>query len=80
MSLSKGMIIEITSPPDREKLVAELWWGDEMWGEINQDSGSLMVELYPRASGEPWTFPLDTLLEVLRKAGPHLLGEIDSRL
>lgn len=69
------MKIEITSPPDREALVAELWWGDEMWGEVNQEAGALMIELYPRASGQVWRFPLADFLEVLRKAGAQLLGK-----
>jgi hypothetical protein len=39
--------ILITSVPDREKLVAEIWLSDEMIAEINQDGESLEIEFYP---------------------------------
>lgn len=65
----------ITSPPDRGRLVLELWWGSEQWGEINQESGSLAIELYPRRSGRPWRFPLEQFVKAIQAAGPHLLGE-----
>ena len=59
----KAMTIEIVvaSLPDRDRLVAELWWEDQRLAEINQEHG-LSVELYPRQDGRPWRIPL-TLLE-----------------
>lgn len=27
----------ISSPPDREKLVAEIFFGDTQWAELNQE-------------------------------------------
>jgi hypothetical protein len=64
---------QVASPPDRNKLVVELWWGNEQWAEINQESGSLEIELYPRKTGEPWRFPLLEVIEAVQMAGPHLL-------
>jgi N-acetyl-beta-hexosaminidase len=39
--------IEITSVPDREKLVAEIWFGKVFLAEISQDNENLEIEFYP---------------------------------
>ena len=58
----------IASPPDRERLVAEIWVGNEHLAEINQESEACIVELYPRRSGEPWQLAHDNLLMALTAA------------
>jgi hypothetical protein len=67
--------IQIASSPDREKVVAELWWGDEMWGEISQEGPEPQLELYPRRDGRPWSFPLAEALDLIQRARRTLLGE-----
>jgi hypothetical protein len=62
--------------PDREKLVAEISKGGEMWAEINQDAGEFKIELYARRDGSPWVFPLDDLLKAIERAQKRLLGEL----
>ncbi|MBD3842883.1 MAG: hypothetical protein IE909_13565 [Campylobacterales bacterium] len=42
----KKLRVEIASPPDREELVAEIWNGNQMIAEINQESGDLELEVY----------------------------------
>lgn len=42
----KKLTIEITSPPDREELVAEIWDKDQMIAELNQESENLELEVY----------------------------------
>lgn len=42
----KKLTIEITSPPDREELVAEIWDKDQMIAELSQESENLKLELY----------------------------------
>jgi hypothetical protein len=49
---TKDMRICISSPPDREKLVAEIFFGDEQWAELNQESGTLELEFYPKPSSK----------------------------
>ncbi len=39
--------IEISSVPDRNKLVAEIWHEKDLIAEINQESDHLEIELYP---------------------------------
>ena len=46
------LTVQIASVPDRDNLVAELWYGDEQWGEISQETENLRLEIYPRASGK----------------------------
>jgi hypothetical protein len=65
--------VGISSPPDREKLVAEIIFGDEQWAEINQEQAELQVQFYARQSGEPWMFNLSDAMTALEKARQRLL-------
>lgn len=38
--------IEITSVTDRNKPVAEIWFGEKLLAEINRETDSLEIELY----------------------------------
>jgi hypothetical protein len=67
------MEVVISSPPDRNYLVAEIWFSDEQWAEVNQEEDELRVEIYPRQGGGPWSFPLTDALEALMKAASRLL-------
>jgi hypothetical protein len=67
--------ISISSPPDREKLVAEISFGDEQWAEINQEREALEVEFYPRPDGEPWRIDYQDALSALNEAKRRLIGE-----
>jgi hypothetical protein len=70
-----GMKIDIASPPDREKLVAMVSCGSEQWAELNQESGRLTLELYPRRDGRPWEFSYDEAIAALKQARRRLLGD-----
>ncbi len=65
----------ISSPPDREKLVAEIFFGDMQWVEINQEREALEVEFYPRPDGEPWRIDYQDALKALDEAKRRLMGE-----
>ena len=67
--------ISISSPPDRDCLVAEIFMDNNQWAEVNQESGELMLELYPRKDGQPWVFDFETALEVLQAAKKKLIGK-----
>ena len=66
--------IVVSSPPDRERLVAEVWFGGEMVVEINQESDQLRVEIYARESGEPWAVPFAEFIDALNQAKRRLVG------
>lgn len=68
--------ISIASPPDRDKLVAMIDFGNEQWAEVNQDFGILSLEVYPKRDGTPWTFPVADAIAALQKAEQQLLGRL----
>ncbi len=52
--MREGLYYQIAGLPDRENLVAELWLDDCEWGEISNEDGNVVLELYPHPSGAPW--------------------------
>jgi hypothetical protein len=64
----------LASPPDRDKLVAMIDFEDEQWAEVNQESGSLTIEVYPRRDGKPWVFDFDSVVIALERAKSRLVG------
>ncbi|MDY0086425.1 MAG: hypothetical protein RBR84_10945 [Bacteroidales bacterium] len=70
----KEFEILITSPPDRENLVAEIWQDDQMIAEINQEGGVLGLEIYATKEG---TIKLkyNDFIEALKKAKEKLIGK-----
>jgi hypothetical protein len=64
----------VTSLPDREKVVVEVWYNDAQVLELSNEHNSLDLEIYPRPSGEPWSFELTEFLGVLQRAKARLLN------
>ena len=71
--MKTGHRISISSPPDREKLVAEIFFGDVQWAEINQERDALELEFYPRPDGEPWRINYTDALDALNEAKRRLI-------
>lgn len=63
--------IQITDVPDRDDLVAEIWFNDDLICEIINESGRLEIELF---SGAVNKFDYSKFLEVLDKSKSKLLG------
>ena len=63
-------IIEVivSSPPDRDVLVSELWVGAELLGEVFEDKGSLRLTVYPPQSGSCWSLDARAVLMGLNDA------------
>lgn len=74
MSARESVRIETASPPDREKLVAQIMIGSEQWAEINQEKQTIELEIYPRQDGSPWILDLEEALAALAEARRRLLG------
>jgi hypothetical protein len=68
------MTVDICSPPDREKLVAQISYDREQWAEVHQDTGALSLQLYPRRDGEPWEFSFAEAVAALQQAERRLAG------
>lgn len=64
--------IEITSVPDRENLVAEIWIDEILVAEINQETEKLEIEFY---LNEKITFELDEFLKTLETAKRKIMKE-----
>lgn len=48
--------VEIASVPDRDSLVAEIWYNDDMVAELYTLSGGIELALYGAPHGRAWTF------------------------
>ena len=57
--------IELSSVPDRENLVAEIWYENKMVAEVNKETEKFVIEF---CLDEKISFMLDEFLEVLENA------------
>lgn len=64
----------ISSPPDRNKLVAEVFFENVQWVEINQEKDTFEVEFYPRPDGQTWKIDYSEAIDALNEAKCRLLG------
>lgn len=64
----------LSSPPDREKLVAEIFFGDQQWAELNQEGLELALEFYSRIDGQPWKIPYEQVVSALEEAKKKLVA------
>jgi hypothetical protein len=72
--MRRELKVKIASVPDRDNLVGELWEGDAMWAELSREGeGQLVLEIYPRTTGEPWSFRFEYVMRSLREAKARLL-------
>lgn len=62
--------IELSSVPDRENLVAEIWYEKKMVAEVNKETKKLVIEF---CLDEKKSFMLDEFLEVLENAKRRIL-------
>lgn len=67
----KDFSIQIASVPDRENLVAEIWYGDDLLLELSNESQELEIEFYESAVNR---FNFEELNKTLIKAKNKLLG------
>lgn len=64
--------ILITSPPDRENLVAEIWLMNELIAEVIHESGDLEIEIYMPQGSSKHKFELEAFIDVLTEAKERL--------
>ena len=62
--------IELSSVPDRENLVAEIWYENKMVAEVNKETEKFVIEF---CLDEKKSFMLDDFLEVLENAKRRIL-------
>lgn len=64
----KQFEITIASLPDRESLVAEIFYDDVQWVEISQEKEEIVIQFYSHPQKKFWEFPLDMALQALEEA------------
>ena len=62
--------IELSSVPDRENLVAEIWYENKMVAEVNKETEKFVIDF---CLDEKISFMLDEFLEVLENAKRRIL-------
>lgn len=67
----KKYSIEISSPIDRENLVAEIWFNDELVAELNSENDRLELEIYVKEDGK-LSLDFTSFFEALRIAEQKL--------
>lgn len=65
--------LQITSPPDRTRIVVELWRENVQLAEVSNEDGTFRVELYASPGTNRVVVPLNELEEALRRARENLL-------
>jgi hypothetical protein len=60
--------ISLSSPSDRQYLVADIFSDNVQVAEINNELGSLRIEIYAHPEGIPWEFSLDDFSSALNQA------------
>ena len=71
------MEISISSPPDREKLVADILIENEQIAEINCEDNDVKIEIYPKQNGEPWVLNYQEFYKTIEQAKVKLLERQD---
>jgi hypothetical protein len=64
--------VSISSPPDREFLVADIMLNAMQVAEVNIESGLLEIEIYPHPANSPWKFDFNEFLSSLNEAKARL--------
>lgn len=72
--MSEPYRIVISSPPDRKRLVAEIFLGATQLAELNQEDDALVVEFYAQPDGQPWRLDFRLFIEALVEAKQRLVG------
>jgi hypothetical protein len=68
-----SFVVQLASVPDRDEVVAEIWWNNEMVAELRRSpDGSRCIDLYPSPSRIPWSFQVRNWLAVVQKAEASL--------
>ena len=71
------MEISIASPPDREKLVADILIENEQIAEINCEDNEVKIEIYPKQNGQPWVLNYQEFYKTIEQAKVRLLERQD---
>jgi hypothetical protein len=69
----------VASDQERDRVFAELYWDDEMWAELSDESGVYTLRVWGKNNGEPWKAPLDDVLAAIGEAKKRLGGDVRTK-
>lgn len=70
-----NFIIKIASVPDRERLVAEIWWGRDMVAELHYTlDNQTIIDIYPPETQKYWSFEFEVWNKIILDAKERLDG------
>lgn len=72
--INKSLEVVLASVPDREDLVAELWFGNSQLGEVRIDGDRLVVDIFANPNASVWTLEYSDLIDLLTAAKHRLQG------
>lgn len=66
--------IVIGSAPDRDNLVAEIWFDGEQWAELSNEGGLPLLEIFAARAGT-WSLAPDRVIAAVESAKSQLLTD-----
>ena len=72
MNMTSSLRYLVTSPPDRNRLVAEIWHGETMLAEVDCEQGELTLMIYPANNQNTWCIPCIAFAQLLDRAAKDL--------
>ena len=64
----------IAKVPERKKPVADIFFEEAKWAEINQDGPELQVKFFPGPGGQPWRLSPAATENALKAASERLIA------
>lgn len=68
MEMESKIEISIASHPDKDKLVAELFYKGVQWAAIIHEEEPAKLIIYPKQDGTPWEFEASDAIVALQRA------------
>jgi len=65
--------ITVNSLPDRENLVAEIYYKHYQVAEISQETNELLIQIYCYKDKDSWEFSLEEFQKVIEEAKQKLI-------
>ena len=65
--------ITVASLPDREQLVAEIFYEGVQWVEISQETNEFIIQFYSHPMKKYWEFSFEEALKALELAKKRLV-------
>ena len=66
--------ITVNSLPDRENLVAEIYYKHYQVAEISQETNELIIQIYSYKDKDYWEFSLEKFQKVIEEAKQKLIA------